>query len=186
MDSPPEQSPGHSYYRSSPPDETWIGDRIYVYLQVVPLLFCCGLIGFSLLGTSTQGRLGSPGGSEGFILAVLGCTFLLYVFVWQGMWNGRKWAYIVDLVLCAVGLVMPMSGNSSGVKSSPLNVLVAVAHIVFAALRLGGAAGPPLNSCNNCKIGTKSRLVTPELTVRTTHGWEVAFTLRSTYFRSAR
>jgi hypothetical protein len=64
--------------------------------------------------------------------------------IWSGTWHGRRWAYILDIVLMSVSLSVQFSNLQSAANPVGVGLLVCLFKVIFLALRLGGNVGPPL------------------------------------------
>ncbi|MBI1333290.1 MAG: hypothetical protein GC165_10475 [Armatimonadetes bacterium] len=158
----PEQPPssGYSQYPRDPgmgPYAPFQGDKIYVFADVA--LFVLGLImTFVFMPALTQASLenaraqggpqADPAQIQTFMMIAMGCGFVvcipITILIWANIWKGKKWAFIVALILAALGIL----GNIRNMVGPAMmlglfGMATSVARLVYCTLRAANKLGPP-------------------------------------------
>jgi hypothetical protein len=123
---------------------SYIGDRFYagvnILVQVVaPLVLTVGLSVLSNQSYSVDSRQGSLTVTPGFNIGLLHSGWMLLVLfaIWVFVWQGRRWAVLVNLILSGYLLAEGIL-NKSGTRYLEL------ASLIYLTLRLSGELGPDL------------------------------------------
>jgi hypothetical protein len=126
------------------------GDVVYVALSglLLVVVTIAVLVAVAALNSQTQSSFGTAR-SDASLLAPLACLipiYLAWVLVLKGIYEGRKWAFIVELVLTVLSVAIPSSAGSPSrlAAAAGFGALLTIARCIYFALRLGGVIGPPL------------------------------------------
>ena len=141
------------------PSAPFKGDKIYVILDL--LLFLIGLgITFYLMPQLTDQALADAASRPGpkadpnmirtIMMASIGCGFAVCLpitgFVWASMWKGKKWAFIVMLVLTILGLLGQFRNFGGPMMGYAIFSTVTIAaKFVYLISRMIGKVGPALS-----------------------------------------
>jgi hypothetical protein len=124
--------------------DSYVGDRFYagvnILLQVVaPLILTLGLSILSNQSYSIEGRESSLSVFPGFNIGShhSGWIVLAMFAVWVCVWQGRRWAVLVNIILCGYFLAEAIF-NKLGTPYLEL------ASVIYLTLRLSGELGPDL------------------------------------------
>ncbi len=75
-----------------------------------------------------------------------GCTcmfLILYIFLWINMIKGRNWAFITNIVFCALGVVLSVFGLAgAGMPLAIFGMVTGAAKLVYNVMRVSGKLGP--------------------------------------------
>ena len=160
MQPPPEDS---NYPR---PDGTmgkyqpFQGDKIYVIAEL--LLFLIGLgATFALMPGLTDEAMKNAAAQSGpkvdpdmmrnIMMGTMGCMFVvclpISIFVWINMWKGKKWAFIVSMVLLLLGILGQVRNLSSPTMMmfGIFTAVTLVARFIYVLMRMIGKVGPALS-----------------------------------------
>lgn len=64
----------------------------------------------------------------GFILLVLGIAYLVMAY---GLWNGRRWAWTITLILSGIGIIVAIATIVAGNVSAVINVIIHAVVIYY-------------------------------------------------------
>lgn len=78
-------------------------------------------------------------------LACIAPIFIAWGLVLKGIYEGKKWAFILELVLTLISVATPKSGDTSRFAAyAGIGMLFTIVRCAYYALRIGGAIGPAL------------------------------------------
>jgi hypothetical protein len=136
------------------------GDKIYVIGDLVAFFASLGISLAQMpavVNEALKKAADSPNGGkapdaamiETFIMAFTGCVFVMIfaisIFLWMNIWKGKKWAFIVSIVLLVLGLGMSGMGLSgAGALGAIFGLGVGLVKLVYCILRTIGKVGSPL------------------------------------------
>lgn len=134
------------------------GDKIYVILDL--LLFLIGIgVTVALFPQITDQALAEASKNPGpkadpemlknimmiSMGAMFACCLPISGFVWAGMWKGKKWAFIVMLVLTILGLLGQFRNFAGPMMGFAIfSTLMIVAKLAYIIMRMSNKVGPPL------------------------------------------
>ena len=138
--------------------EPFQGDKIYAVVDFLALLIGTGLT-FSILPALTDQAIkeaaknskGGPAPStemmQTIMMGSVGCfsvvILAISIFLWLNMIKGKNWAFIVSVVLIAIGILMNISGLiGPAAMSAMFGMAVGACKLVYCILRMIGKVGP--------------------------------------------
>ena len=136
------------------------GDKIYVVIELLMFLIGLGITFFLMPGLTDEalknaaaqsGPQVDPTMMKNIMMGTMGCMFVvcrpISIFVWINMWKGKKWAFIVVLVLLILGLLGQIRNFQSPTMMmfAIFTTVTLVARFIYVIMRMTGKVGPPLS-----------------------------------------
>lgn len=121
------------------------GDQVCVFLSIVIAVIAIFAVIMVLAGLNEAAR--NQGSALNFIapLACIAPIFLAWGLVLKGIYEGKKWAFILELVFTLISVATPKSGDTSRFTAfAGIGTLFAIARCAYYALRVAGVIGPAL------------------------------------------
>ena len=142
------------------PSGPFKGDRIYAIGDFLSQIVGSGIT-FSLIPALKDEALKkmaeSPNGAQKvdpdmigtFLMGYIGCvgifSLIISIFLWINMIKGKKWAFIVSIVLMVLFIGMGAMGLSgAGAMGAVFGIGVGLVKLVYCIMRMIGKVGPEL------------------------------------------
>jgi hypothetical protein len=136
------------------------GDKIYVIIEL--LLFLIGIgVTFALMPGLTDEALKNAAAQTGpkvdpdmmrnIMMGTMGCAFVvclpISIVVWINMWKGKKWAFIVSIILLILGLLSQIRnfGSPTMMTFGIVTTVTLLARFIYVLMRMIGKVGPALS-----------------------------------------
>ncbi len=131
--------------------ESYIGDRLYagvctLLFVILPLFLIAGLRLISSGSFSYESNQSSITINPGFNIQNAPPAWLTFLFcvMWVFVWQGRRWAFVVNLIVCIYFAIDCMVTKTR----MPVFELIS---IVYMSLRLSDSLGPALKRSSEAK-----------------------------------
>ena len=138
--------------------EPFVGDKIYAGLDFITVLIGTGLT-FSVMPTLAAeamkkaaenpkaGQQPSLEMMQTIMMGFMGCVTVVIlaisILLWMFMIKGKNWAFIVSVVLIALGILMNIGGLAGAAAMSAMfGMAVGACKLVYCILRMIGKVGP--------------------------------------------
>lgn len=142
------------------PSGPFKGDRVYVFADLVAFFVSLG-ISFTQMPAmveeakkkaaenSNGGPQPDPAMMQTVMMGFTGCVFVVVlaisIFLWMNIWKGKKWAFIVSVVLLILALGMSaFSISGAGAMGAIFGLGVGLVKLVYCIMRMIGKVGPEL------------------------------------------
>ncbi len=137
------------------------GDKIYVVIEFLIFVISVGATMALMPGitdealknaaSQSNGKPMDPDTMRNIMMGIMGCGFALClpisIFVWANIWKGKKWAFIVSIVLLILGLLSQIRNfwSPTMMMLSIFTTVTLLARFVYVLMRLIGKVGPAVN-----------------------------------------